>query len=599
MDSQRGSPDLLLSQSQHEAALDESDSSSLRVFKVAPLLRGPTKALRNSAEGRGIGRVLSTKKGSSDCEATARCEGEGPESRSAEEQRDLSADNVLPAGGKRARLQTTAEKSQVASRKEGEVLEEHSSTRKKGILCASEGASVHVTPQESLGVSHGAAVSTEQDAASSTSGAGVAGSSWAMLQGAGALLVPPEPSTTEDAPATSAALLQAQQRQVHNASSSQSEPSQRRPGNDELEAAQALLMLHPQEPVGADQSSSSSLPSIGLWSTTPAYLLSNSPAAVLSIMPSVFFQRGQAFVLSIVFADASRATLPAASPMLPVQEGGSPGHHGEMLMPQVASNDTPSANPTQQMGSLSYSAEATVTRAPRPPSTSSEHLSQDATAQASEGAPLQSEHPFSRVPHVRPSDQLRRRFDPTRVASEGVVCESITCRLVKLRSLLAQQFLSGEELDELTDVLQQVMSYAYFRETSRTENSHPSVALRALGRRFVMLDQVVAALQVLGEKLPAQWWNAFVSRIPMEYRQSPPHSGRNAMENFNLMMIARLTEAMRLLRTGVRPPRQEVVTIKKLLFTSFLTPYYFKLSRWDAWRADDTEFERQQAQTSR
>ncbi|KAL8436646.1 hypothetical protein ACSSS7_001576 [Eimeria intestinalis] len=534
-------------------------------------------ALKKSAGARRIGRVLSAKKGFPESGAPAFCESEVIDLTAEEE--DPAED--VPPEAKRARVETGAAEAEVPSGKEDAVPNQPPPPRKKVLLREWERESAPATSQGGIRVPpQGGTPPPEQEAAPSTSEAGVPGSRPAVIQGVGALPVARDPSTTEDLSASSPTFIQAEQRPAHTTSSVLGESSQQPLSGGEAEVAHSLLMLVSQEAFQVVQSSSAPQLPVGPASTTSLYTLLRAPLRALTVVPPALSGQDQLFGTRSAVPALSAAPLPAAPLVRSVHVGGQRRPYRPIAMRPVESTSTATENLTQQ--SLSQ------------PSTSG-YPRLDPTAQVSDGR----EHPFSRVPYVQPSDQAKRRFNPRRALYEGLPSHYVPGGLFRLRALLTRQSLGGGDLDQVAALLEEVVGYVYFRETRSCEDNHPSVAVRNLGRRLVLLDIIVAALQVLGEPLPAPWWVDFVDGIPIVTRQSIRQPDRNSVENQNLSMLEKITAALQILKTGVRPPKKDLVDIKKFLFTSPHGPYCFKKPRWDGWRADDDDFERQQREGSR
>ncbi|KAL8439032.1 hypothetical protein Efla_002441 [Eimeria flavescens] len=87
-----------------------------------------------------------------------------------------------------------------------------------------------------------------------------------------------------------------------------------------------------------------------------------------------------------------------------------------------------------------------------------------------------------------------------------------------------------------------------------------------------------------------EWWTDFIRHFFTDYpRQRRPLTSRlDCWHNYRLDLALR--RAVKLLKTGVRPEHKDVIYLKRKLLVSQYSVSYFAISRWDAWREDDSAF---------
>ncbi|KAL8448290.1 hypothetical protein Emed_003820 [Eimeria media] len=217
------------------------------------------------------------------------------------------------------------------------------------------------------------------------------------------------------------------------------------------------------------------------------------------------------------------------------------------------------------------------------------------SAAAGEGAapPRPRVHPYYRIPTVDPALRGVKRFIPEQTVNYGFANERVCTQLKRIRSILLEETLAPVHLNELAQVTSEVLAYVFFRERVSTKDMSPSVATRNLGRRFMELDHALAALQVLGEPASGEWWERVVSVIPDDTLSPSGYEPRHgiAAERAHLGLMKRLHRALRILKTGVRLPEKETISLKRELLFSDHIPSNFKHSRWDPFRDDDMDFD--------
>ncbi|KAL8271551.1 hypothetical protein Esti_004586 [Eimeria stiedai] len=218
-----------------------------------------------------------------------------------------------------------------------------------------------------------------------------------------------------------------------------------------------------------------------------------------------------------------------------------------------------------------------------PPSTSSAEEGPDRPT-------TKGEHPFFRLPIVDPRDQRRRRFNPEAATSFGLAFSRSPARLHAIRGLLLFPRLTDAQLDELAEQLQMLVAYGCFYEATSVVGLHGSKAVYVLGRRYLVLDYVLCALEVLGEPPAGPWWSRFTAAINHDLEDDTGRSrGYRPLWKFNRTLAKKLSLALQILKSGHRLNRQETIELKQLLFCSSFSPSKFRARIWDAWRQDDKE----------
>ncbi|KAL8441716.1 hypothetical protein Emag_006935 [Eimeria magna] len=202
------------------------------------------------------------------------------------------------------------------------------------------------------------------------------------------------------------------------------------------------------------------------------------------------------------------------------------------------------------------------------------------------------EHPFSRLPRVEGGDpsKFSSFVDPGLAVSLEATPHVQAPLLRTMASLLEKEVLSRSQLQQLGIITQHVLSHLALNER-RPLQECAAFAVESLGHRFLLLDMAVSALQLLGVPCSGQWWEQMVSNIPDDYVRPPRR--RNVGQTFNVKLLTRLTPAVRMLKSGRRPPPEVLVQIKRCLFCSLHSPIRFLKHAWDEWREADKRFYQQ------
>ncbi|KAL8425878.1 hypothetical protein Efla_007751 [Eimeria flavescens] len=202
------------------------------------------------------------------------------------------------------------------------------------------------------------------------------------------------------------------------------------------------------------------------------------------------------------------------------------------------------------------------------------------------------EHAFYRTPTVLPQYRDLKLFNPEATRSFGLAFTQPLRRLLDLRKKLSQDTLSPAQLSELADRSTELLAYLYHYEDYPAMDRRNHLAVRTLGMRYLILDAIVCALQVLGVPIEGPWWNAITRRIPDEaaklsgFRPYP----RQRAQTFHHELLRKLVAALQTLKTGNRLSRDETIALKRMLFCSEFSPANFKRPRWNPWRQDDKDF---------
>ncbi|KAL8273230.1 hypothetical protein Esti_002846 [Eimeria stiedai] len=143
-----------------------------------------------------------------------------------------------------------------------------------------------------------------------------------------------------------------------------------------------------------------------------------------------------------------------------------------------------------------------------------------------------------------------------------------------------------------------VVKYLLFRHGSPLPVVNPSQTADKLAMRYMCLDALVSLLQLLGPALaPHLWWDTFVRWIPTDYQ--PRSSGSQVRRTIEYReLCSRLSNALNKLKQGQRLPEEETVRLKRDILAA-QGPGVFKHRKWDFWRHDDAEYQKENKEGKR
>ncbi|KAL8446349.1 hypothetical protein Emed_005086 [Eimeria media] len=377
------------------------------------------------------------------------------------------------------------------------------------------------------------------------------------------ILVESESESDDDQPSTSAGKKRKRKVRAPPSQTPSDEGSVSPSRSDEeLEAANALLDLQQsvaaagEVPLGAEESSIALPPS-----DAPVHGPTTSAGASQKLAPIVIQSLTGRIAVLVPF--------------------------GSKLAPTDLGTPTPGAAPGVQGTGVSVTSTSLAT------SSDGEEPSTSSAAGESAVSPQGPVHPYYRIPRVDPEHKGVRRFRPELTTEFSMAFSNPFRQLKRMRRLLSEETLSSLELEELAQVTAETLCFAYYYERDSTAAEKPSRAAHILGRRFLVLDAAIAALQVLEEPACGEWWNRVVNVIPDDTPEDPAAyipalSGPAA--RFHMDLVKRLHRALQILKTGKRLPPKETIALKRDLFCSPHSPANYRRPVWDGWREDDGRF---------
>lgn len=195
-------------------------------------------------------------------------------------------------------------------------------------------------------------------------------------------------------------------------------------------------------------------------------------------------------------------------------------------------------------------------------------------------------HLFYRLPVLLPG-VTSRKFSFGRAVTVFRHAKKSYPNLASARGLLAKSELTQEEASHLIANAEALVGHLVRAHRQPVSNIRPNRAFEQLAYRYLMMEAVFCAIQVLGPQMDAvNWWPHFTSMIPSEFNYNPATITRDHTY-YNAVLGKRLSRALASLKGGIRPTLEETVHLKRALLCSDSSYSKFKHSKWEPWRQAD------------
>ena len=185
------------------------------------------------------------------------------------------------------------------------------------------------------------------------------------------------------------------------------------------------------------------------------------------------------------------------------------------------------------------------------------------------------EQAFYHIPFLQ-SHMGLRTLDAGRAFSVVHSAQRIFPSVWHAQGLLSPQTISAGELHTLIGLTERIISHCV-RHERRPVAWAMSRAVAKLGLRFLMVDIVFCTLQLLGENVLTGPWVEFINAMPHEVPLKGCPSFCAGQRRFNATLARALSEAMAIFKSGVRPAKDHIIWLKRMLFCSPLAPRTFRI----------------------
>ncbi|CDI82081.1 hypothetical protein, conserved [Eimeria acervulina] len=277
-----------------------------------------------------------------------------------------------------------------------------------------------------------------------------------------------------------------------------------------------------------------------------------------------------------------------ASPVEPqhaVSDSSTSARHSGGFMPQLGSSAAVAQGFAGPGGLQGFSPSSSVQTAGNSGG-EQEAGSHSQTATGAGGLP--GRHPYYKLPKL----QREAKWNTITFSAELAFSDNVSVNIpgVVLRNLhncFVKDTLSVLEANDVIKCCQRLVGHLFACHRATRARFTPAEAVATLGRRYIMLDLLVCAIEVLGPAMDtSMWWGKLVEAVPSHVIMTSREIVSGRCKGY-LALADRLTAAISLLRKGTRPSEEETIALKRELFCSPDAHPEFKMSRWEPWRSDD------------
>ncbi|CDJ44054.1 hypothetical protein, conserved [Eimeria tenella] len=196
-------------------------------------------------------------------------------------------------------------------------------------------------------------------------------------------------------------------------------------------------------------------------------------------------------------------------------------------------------------------------------------------------------HPYVRLPVAQLQDArggFRRKFSLTKHPIE----RSPLPIYEAMRTLFAKSVLTPKESEFLLIQAERLVCYAKAKLATITRLRSPYFIVRKLASLFVAFDYLVSTIEVLGDQMDVgSWWEPFAQSFVTDFA-FPASSMRTQKARERIRLANRLSAALSIYKKGIRPPLEEIVDLKRILFRKVREYTQFRHPLWLLWIHDDT-----------
>ncbi|KAL8448049.1 hypothetical protein Emed_004048 [Eimeria media] len=201
------------------------------------------------------------------------------------------------------------------------------------------------------------------------------------------------------------------------------------------------------------------------------------------------------------------------------------------------------------------------------------------------------EHPFTRLPVLLPG-ALKRSFIPGQYRAQYAVSFSILYLLKIIRKHYLKPVLDEEDAEDLLSALETLVYISRGRLKPGEKSTTPSHLVETFATYFMVYDTLVCGIEIFGSKMNlGLWWEDFISMHKTDYSGEPRRNKFGGPSfYFHMRFIDEASAALAIYKTGVRPPKREIIRLKRMIFCHEFSPRRFKGDRGKPWRQDDERY---------
>ncbi|KAL8429755.1 hypothetical protein ACSSS7_006371 [Eimeria intestinalis] len=203
-------------------------------------------------------------------------------------------------------------------------------------------------------------------------------------------------------------------------------------------------------------------------------------------------------------------------------------------------------------------------------------------------------HPYVHVPKVQPG-AVRRTLKAFGYCPSSSLRANRSYEILKaMHDLLVKSELNEEDAENLMKALEKLLVFVRAKIKPVASGQSFATIVERFGMYLLIFDSAICACEALGPATRvSQWWQQFVNHFKLEYPLDETEATFWPQKIFSQKLALRLQQALQIYRTGIRPSANEVIHLKRMLFSSGRTR--FSEPRWDPWRKDDQVYQSEYA----
>ncbi|CDJ53235.1 hypothetical protein, conserved [Eimeria brunetti] len=193
-------------------------------------------------------------------------------------------------------------------------------------------------------------------------------------------------------------------------------------------------------------------------------------------------------------------------------------------------------------------------------------------------------HRQYRLPRVMPGVRIGYLSWERALRCSGI-SRQVPLKLLEFQKLMRKDELSQAEVNNMLALTWDLLKFAASAKRSQVVKRSVCDVVAPLSIRFLVLDALWSACEILGDQSEKQlWWDKVAQELtaPPVLLQHPKLTAPSRYEPF----LRRLRAAFSAFRSGNRPSARDVLTIKKMMFGPPTIHGTFAGVVWDFWRRD-------------
>ncbi|KAL8442909.1 hypothetical protein Emag_006194 [Eimeria magna] len=199
-------------------------------------------------------------------------------------------------------------------------------------------------------------------------------------------------------------------------------------------------------------------------------------------------------------------------------------------------------------------------------------------------------HPFVRLPTVHQAS-IPRTFNPDAPLYPAHKNLRLPSLLMAVHELYTLSTLTTRQVEELLNTLESIVYFSRKSVHFRFQKLFACSVASKVAFYVLTLDALVAGREILGGYMRFDlWFKDFARLFEVDFQYQATKLKFTLQATFYWKMIVRLRAAMKTYKKGVRPPANDIILYKRMIFCSSMSPPCFLKSDYEPWRHDDRTY---------